>query len=80
MLISNGWTDDLFPPDEAIRFYNRTRTNSPRHADRAHLHRPRAPARAEQGAGRDFRAAPAHAWFDFYVRGQGRSRSSACRR
>jgi hypothetical protein len=26
MLISNGWTDDLFPADEAIRFYNRTRT------------------------------------------------------
>jgi hypothetical protein len=29
MLISNGWTDDLFPPDEAIRFYNRTRTQYP---------------------------------------------------
>ena len=26
LLISNGWTDDLFPADEAIRFYNRTRT------------------------------------------------------
>ena len=26
MLISNGFTDDLFPVDEAIRFYNRTRT------------------------------------------------------
>ena len=29
MLISNGWTDDLFPPDEAIRFYNRTRAEHP---------------------------------------------------
>ncbi len=29
LLISNGWTDDLFPPDEAIRFYNRTRTEHP---------------------------------------------------
>ena len=29
MLISNGWTDDLFPADEAIRFYNRTRTRIP---------------------------------------------------
>ena len=29
LLISNGWTDDLFPPDEAIRFYNRTRTQHP---------------------------------------------------
>ena len=29
LLISNGWTDDLFPPDEAIRFYNRTRAKHP---------------------------------------------------
>jgi predicted acyl esterase len=29
LLISNGWTDDLFPPDEAIRFYNRTRATHP---------------------------------------------------
>jgi hypothetical protein len=26
MLISNGFTDDLFPADEALRYYNRTRT------------------------------------------------------
>jgi len=26
LLISNGWTDDIFPVDEAIRFYNRTRS------------------------------------------------------
>ena len=29
LLISNGWTDDLFPPDEAIRFYNRTNSEHP---------------------------------------------------
>ena len=29
LLISNGWTDDLFPADEAVRFYNRTRTEHP---------------------------------------------------
>ena len=29
LLISNGWTDDLFPPDEALRFYNRTRAEHP---------------------------------------------------
>ena len=29
LLISNGWTDDLFPADEAIRFYNRTRAQYP---------------------------------------------------
>ncbi len=27
--ITNGWADDLFPADEAIRFYNRTRTRYP---------------------------------------------------
>src|SRR3954452_8233407 len=29
MLIANGGTDDLFPADEALRFYNRTRTQWP---------------------------------------------------
>ena len=29
LLISSGFTDDLFPADEAIRFYNRTRTEYP---------------------------------------------------
>ena len=34
MLMSSGFTDDLFPADETIRFYNRTRTQYP---DDAHL-------------------------------------------
>jgi predicted acyl esterase len=29
LLISNGWTDDLFPVDEALRFYNRTKAEYP---------------------------------------------------
>lgn len=29
MIISNGWNDDLFPVDEALRFYNKTRTKYP---------------------------------------------------
>ena len=70
--ISNGWTDDLFPPDEAIRFYNRTRTNHPGtpialiFTDHGHQRGP------EQGTGRR-RSAPRQrrAWFDFYVRGHG---------
>ena len=28
-LIANGWTDDLFPVDEALRYYNRTRAQYP---------------------------------------------------
>ena len=49
MLISNGWTDDLFPADEAIRFYNRTRDRVPERRHLAVLRQLRAPARAEQG-------------------------------
>ncbi|HEX4735111.1 MAG TPA: acetylxylan esterase [Thermoleophilaceae bacterium] len=30
LLISNGWTDDLFPVDEALRFYNRTKDTYPK--------------------------------------------------
>jgi len=30
LLISNGWTDDLFPVDEALRFYNRTKALYPK--------------------------------------------------
>ncbi|MHB1834137.1 MAG: CocE/NonD family hydrolase [Solirubrobacteraceae bacterium] len=29
LLIANGWTDDLFPVDEALRYYNRTKTQYP---------------------------------------------------
>jgi predicted acyl esterase len=29
LFMAAGWTDDLFPADEAIRFYNRTRTRHP---------------------------------------------------
>ena len=29
LFISNGWTDDLFPADEALRFYNRERAEFP---------------------------------------------------
>ena len=71
MLISNGWTDDLFPPDEAIRFYNRTRSRHPGtpialvFTDHGH--------QRGQNKGPDaaFRAEARRAWFDFYVKGAG---------
>ena len=49
MLMSSGFTDDLFPADETIRFYNRTRTQYPDCAPGALLRRLRPPAGAEQG-------------------------------
>ena len=71
MLISNGWTDDLFPPDEAIRFYNRTRTSHPgtpialMFTDHGHQRGQNKTADAA------FRSRATHAWFDFYVKGTG---------
>ena len=71
MLISNGWTDDLFPVDEALRFYNRTRTNHPGNpislmfSDHGH-------ARGQnKGPDGTFRNRQRHAWFDHYVKGTG---------
>ena len=65
LLIQNGWTDDLFPVDEALRFYNRTKTNHPRtpvslfFADIGHMRGPeQARGRAALRLGRAQVAAP----------------------
>ena len=71
LLISNGWTDDLFPPDEAIRFYNRTRATHPGSpvslifSDHGHQ---RGQNKAVDAT---FRSNQLHAWFDHYVKGLG---------
>jgi Acetyl xylan esterase (AXE1) len=71
LLISNGFTDDLFPADEAIRFYNRTRATHPGtpvsliFSDHGH----------QRGQNKvpdtTFRSRQLHAWFDYYVKGGG---------
>jgi predicted acyl esterase len=71
LLISNGWTDDLFPPDEAIRFYNRTRTQYPSamvnlfFSDAGHQRGQNKPADTA------VREARQNAWFDYFLKGQG---------
>jgi predicted acyl esterase len=76
LLISNGWTDDLFPPDEAIRFYNRTRTQYPGavvnlfFSDAGHPRGQNKPADTAVRVGRQ------DAWFDYYLKGQGRAPQS----
>ena len=69
LLISNGWTDDLFPADEAIRFYNRTRTNHPK-ADIAmflgDFGHPRAQNKSDVT---DLLEIRQNAWLDHYVTG-----------
>jgi hypothetical protein len=71
MLISNGWTDDLFPPDEAIRFYNKIRTHHPGtpisliFSDHGHQ---RGQNKVPDG---QWRNSQRHAWFDYYIKGTG---------
>ncbi len=71
LLMSSGWTDDLFPADEAIRFFNRTRTEHPGAAvalflmDFGH----------QRGQGKAADRAVLNAreldWFDHYLTGSG---------
>ena len=71
MLMSSGFTDDLFPADETARFYNRTRTQYPDahialfYGDFGHMRGQNKP---------DVTAAltsAVNAWMDFYVKGTG---------
>lgn len=71
LLISNGWTDDLFPVDEAVRFYNRTRGEHPGAAI-SMLHFDHGHARGQnKGADAARLDARQHEWFDWYLKGEG---------
>jgi dienelactone hydrolase len=69
MFISNGFTDDLFPVDEALRMYNRTRATFPgtplalQFQDFGHARGQNKPADAALLANR------IQAWLDRYVKG-----------
>ena len=71
MLISNGWTDDLFPVDEALRFYNHTKATHPDatismfFSDHGHQRG------QNKGADQALRVQRTHEWFDYYLLGQG---------
>ncbi len=71
LLISNGFTDDIFPPDEAIRYYNKTIDAHPNahiqlyFTDHGHARgQNKAPeAEARQNA--------RNAWFAYFLKGEG---------
>ena len=71
LLISNGFSDDLFPADEAIGYYNRIRSQYPDapislfFGDFGHM---RALNKADVSSALN---AAAVAWLDFYVKGTG---------
>ena len=71
LLISSGWTDDLFPPDEAIRFYNRTRTQYSE-ADVSLIFMDNGHQRGQnKGADIALLRERQDAWLDHYVKGEG---------
>lgn len=71
LLISNGFTDDLFPVDEALRYYNRTRTEHPS-ADISLFFASLGHQRGQnKAADIGARSAAELAWFNYYVKGIG---------
>jgi predicted acyl esterase len=76
LLIQSGWNDDLFPVDEAIRFYNRTRTQFP--GDPISLYLMDDGHMRSQNKAADVEAFEARqdAWFDHYLKGEGAAPSS----
>jgi predicted acyl esterase len=73
LLISNGWTDDLFPPDEAIRFYNRTRTQYPGAVVNLFFSDAGHQRGQNKAADTAMRVARQDAWFDYFLKGQGKA-------
>ncbi len=69
LFVASGFTDDLFPVDEAIRFLNRTRRDHPKVptalmlGDFGHQRASNKPAERER------LVAAIHAWFDEHLRG-----------
>jgi hypothetical protein len=78
LLIAEGFTDDLFPIDEALRYYNRTMATHPTadismlFADIGH---PRAPLSGENAQGRpadkELGFQRVEGWFEWYLKGEG---------
>jgi predicted acyl esterase len=77
MLLQNGWNDDLFPVDEALRYYQRTRAQYPgdpislSFADYGHSRSQNKAADIAAFNGR------LDAWFAHYLKGQGGAPSSS---
>ena len=71
LLISNGFTDDLFPADEAIGYFNRIRSQYPNapmslfFGDFGHMRA------SNKNSDINALTAQENAWMDFYVKGTG---------
>ncbi len=72
LLLANGFTDDLFPVDEMVRFYNRTRAEHP--DAKVSLFAAEIAGHPRSQNKEDARAAlaaRAERWMDYYVKGEG---------
>ncbi|HET7417889.1 MAG TPA: CocE/NonD family hydrolase [Solirubrobacterales bacterium] len=71
LLIQNGWNDDLFPVDEAVRFYNRTRAQYPGDPISLFLMDDGHARSQNKAADEALFLQRENAWFDHYLKGTG---------
>jgi len=78
MLLQNGWNDDLFPVDEALRYYQRTRAQYPGDPislfldDNGHSR-----SKSQTPTGVSLFNEKLEAWFAHYLKGEGTSPTSS---
>ncbi len=77
LLIQSGWNDDLFPVDEALRYYQRTRAQYP--GDPISLYLADIGHSRSQNKGADVAAfnERLEAWFAHYLKGEGAATGSS---
>jgi predicted acyl esterase len=77
LLIQNGWNDDLFPVDEAVRYYNRTRAQYPGDPISLFLMDDGHARSQNKAADEALFLQRMNAWFDHYLKGVGTAPSSS---
>jgi fermentation-respiration switch protein FrsA (DUF1100 family) len=77
LLIQSGWNDDLFPVDEAVRFYNRTRAEYPGDPISLFLMDDGHARSQNKAADEALFVQRLNAWFDHYLKGAGAAPSSS---
>ncbi len=77
LLIQSGWNDDLFPVDEAVRFYNRTRAQYPGDPISLFLMDDGHDRSQNKVADEALFRQRADAWFDHYLKGTGGAPTSS---
>jgi hypothetical protein len=77
LLIQNGWNDDLFPVDEAVRYYNRTRAQYPGDPISLFLMDDGHDRSQNKVADEALFRQRENAWFDHYLKGIGPAPSSS---